>query len=159
MSFADDLRNNYQPNNTIREKEEYKSDYIIRSIVLCTKKKCKEVSKNSRLLSGFFCSDYDGDFYIGNDAPRIFIYDNISEEKKRIIKHFEGGFGKQYWSKESRDRIVENTKNELIKLGFRKVTVRAEEILTPVLVGYTEFLHRDKYEKFSSFRIFISVSW
>lgn len=154
MSFVDELKNNYRPENDLT-REEIEKRWEVKCIIWCIEKGCSEASQHSRTLEGYYCLNYDG-HYIGKKPPKIFFYNNFGKSKAFIEKKHPGII---CFSKNSRDKIIENVKNELIKLGFHDFDVHAEDILSPLHVGYTSFLGRNKIEKFPSFSIYIKVIW
>lgn len=150
MSFADNLRKNkmIQEDYDIRH-----ADNIVEVIKTCAKEK----SKYANVLEGYYCIGYDEN-YIGYNEPYIYVYNEyIGKYESRII-HFKNGLFNSYTSIQ-RDKIINRIRQGLNELGFKNVIVRAEDVMHPLRIGTTEFLHRVKTKDFPAFRIYVKIIW
>lgn len=159
MSFADELRKNYQTGNAPAE-EVKTAQYLTGSIVSAVTNACQKISKHSRSLEGYYKFNYDEHTIVkADDFPKVFFYkEHLGKYSVSTLIHFNHNHD-SYLNIACKNLIVENTRRELVKLGFSSVTVRAEEIPAPLKVGHTEFLVREKYHHFPAFRIYVKVSW
>lgn len=148
MSFADQLRNNYQ---SVDNKPLY-----INNIIACVRNKASEVSKISRTVSGYAGHGYE-DWELGNN-PVLYLYETNLSKYEKAIKYYHIGNIYMY-NTQDRDMIVEKVKIALVNDGFHNVIVRAEETMKSFKIGHTEFLHRDKTVEYPAFKIYVSVSW
>ena len=161
MSFADQLRQNYQPAaaSTEASRERQTALGLAGTIVYCVRQQCQKISRQARSLEGYYCFNYD-EHYIGKDYPVVILPTEHAEGVKPLIDHFDHYYRAASWlSRGSVDLLVATVRSELGKLGFRSLTVRAENVQTRVTVGYTEFLKRNKYREVPAWRIFVSVTW
>lgn len=152
MSFADQLRKNYEG------PEQPKKPMYINDIVQCVKKHAGAVSRNARSLSGYFAHGYD-EFEINKDNAHIFLYKSELERRAHLIKACNPNIEQHMYTAQERSIIVESVRVALLKEGFSTVTVRAEDVVKPVKYGHSEFLHRELFQNFPAFKIFVSVTW
>ena len=148
MSFADQLRNNYQ---SVDNKPLY-----INSIISCVRDKASEVSKTSRTVSGYAGHGYE-DWELGNN-PVLYLYETNFGKYEKAIKHFQIHPIYMY-NAQDRNMIVEQVRSALLQDGFHNVIVRAEETQKSFKIGVTEFMHRNKTVEYPAFKIYVSVSW
>lgn len=150
MNFADNLRKNrvIQEDYDIRH-----ADNIVEVIKACAIEK----SKNSNILEGYYCTGYD-ESYIGYNEPYVYVYKEYLGKYESRIVHFKNGLFNSYTSIQ-RDKIINRIKQGLIELGFKNITVRFEDVMQPLRIGTTEFLHRNKTKDFPAFRIYIKITW
>ena len=111
------------------------------------------------VAGGYYCFNYD-EHFIGRDHVYVIFPQESAAELKKTIDHYDHYYRSSPWlSRGSVNLLVETVRSELAKLGFRSLTVRAEDVQTRVKAGYTEFLKRDKHRDVPSLRIFVSVAW
>ena len=159
MTFAEQMRNNYQPGPVLSEEEKRENgtaDYLIMSTVYAVKEQCRKISAQARSLEGYYCFNYD-EHYIGKDYPYTVFYKNDYCRDRGPIDHFNPG--QSCLPHAHRDRVIAGVRNELNRLGFRQVDVHAEDVMGSLHVGHTSFLLRPKYKAFPAFRICVKVSW
>jgi phage FluMu protein Com len=168
ISFADELKNNYNPNLILekqKELEDNTANSYASAIEICIKRQSKAVSINSSSLEGYYCygdspythrTDSPG-YFIGDENPKIFFYKNAFGRYEGGVDIYNPGLTKV--EETDRDKIIKFTRDRLQKLGFKNIAIRAEERLSPLHIGYTDFIMKERYKKFQSFVIYIKVSW
>ena len=148
MSFADQLRNNYQVSDN--------KPLYINCIVSCVKDKAFEVSRTSRTVCGYAGHGYEN-WELGNN-PFLYLYETNFGRYEKAIKTFYH-YNIYMYNINDRDFIVKKVTSDLEKEGFCNVIVRAEETKKSFKIGTTEFLGRTKTIEYPAFKIYISVSW
>ena len=152
MSFADELRRNYEG-----PKPPSKNLYIKEIVKAAKDAACRE-SRNAKSLSGYFTQDFD-EYDVGEGEVQLFMYQTKLGYKDAMVKGFWPNIEQCMFTPQERSCIVENVRQALEKEGFATVIVRAEDTHRLVKYGHTEFLHREKKMKIPAFKIFISLTW
>ena len=152
MSFADNLRKNYEG-----PKRPSKNLYIDQ-IVSAAKQAASEVSRNAKSVAGYFYEGYDGP-EINKSNYKYFLYKSELGRRAHLIKGFWPNIEQAMYTAQEKSLVVESVRVALLKEGFNTVTVRAEDFNHPVKYGHSEFLHRELFQDFPAFKIFISLTW
>lgn len=156
MSFAGDLRTNYNPNSN----ENDKINQYANSIVIAICKACTEVSKTNRKLSGYYYTS-------GGDHPEInpslytrFVYDRTwSKGEREAIQFLNPGIVYHTYSKNFPVQVVHLVRQQLIAKGFLNPVVKFENIMVRVMRGHSAVLLRTKYVDYPGFKFYVDVSW
>ncbi len=152
MSFADQLRKNYE-GPKVPQKHMYIDD-----IVQCIKRHAGMVSRNARSLSGYFANGYE-EYEIDKDNAHLFLYKSELGRRAHLITACNPNIEQHMYTIQEKSTIVESVRVALLKEGFNTVTVQAEDVMKPIKYGHSEFLHRELFQDFPAFKIFISVTW
>lgn len=158
MSFVDGLRQNYDPDGKKMEEEQLQG--LIDSIVLATLRGCDAASKSKRRLQGYYCSGYDESEIALNGQKLRFVYETDFGPHRAAIEAYNGKFIAQYtYGRDVPGRIVRAVKARLEAEGFVNPIVRAEETTKQFKYGHTQFMHREKFDEFPAFAIYVDVTW
>ena len=152
MNFADQLRKNYE-GPTPPQKNLYITD-----IVAAAKRAASQASRNSRSVAGYFSPGYE-EYEIAKNDAKFFLYKSELGRRAHLIKGFWPNIEQSMYTPQERSYIVESVRVALLKEGFNTVTVRAEDFSQPVKYGHTEFLHKELFQNFPAFKIFVSLTW
>lgn len=155
MSFVDQLRQNYDAG----DEKEAKVRQIIEQVVAVTKTSCSRVSKSERRVHGYLCIGYDEPEIAEDGRIERFVYDTDFGPHKKSILAFAPGAERSTYDRQAPARIVRGIKQKLEAEGFVNPVVRTEETTQQFKYGHTEFLHREKYDEFPAFAIYVDVKW
>lgn len=159
MSFAEELAKNYGT-KTINTKKDNEIRSLVENLIFTIKDECKKASGSARSIEGYYCmGPCDTPNYIGTAqkyAYKLFYEGHFGREEGAILKHHPGILAVNHADKV---RMIQEIEAEVKTLGFRNFSICAEDYEEKVMVGYTEFLRRNKFKTVPAFRIYIKVQW
>lgn len=157
MSFAEDLRSNYNPNSNENDKINQYADSIV--IAICNA--CTKVSKTNRKLSGYYYNSGCGDGpEINPSFGKRFVYDRTwSKGEREAIQMLNPGIVYHTYSKNFPVQVVHLVRQQLIAKGFLNPVVKFENVMVRVIRGHSAVLLRTIYADYPGFKFYVDVSW
>ncbi len=154
MSFADQLRNNYNP-DTEQSLKERRMQYTVYDVTQAIKTTCNHISDRSRVLAGYYEEGYDMPIIrpVKSNTVTMFLLDSdVLRKQKEAVRDV-------VFSVRDQEELISRIRREVQKMGFSTMEVRAEACESRRKVGYTTFLAREKYVNFPAFCIYFKVTW
>jgi hypothetical protein len=159
MSFADNLRNNYQSQSESSNDEWFRKREV-KEIIYAVEAEALKVSHHATSLEGYLCSDYEGGYSIGNANPDVYLYKDANYLKyEEAIDNFNHATLHAAWSEDLKSKIFKDVESGLKTRGFKNIIIRAEDKATSLVTGVTSLFLVDIKKKFAGFSVYIKVSW
>jgi hypothetical protein len=154
MTFADGLRDNYCSSD-----EEWAVNHIVKEITYAVMAAAHVASTHATSLEGYLSLNHEGGYAVVANNPSIYLYKDANYLKyEKSIDTLNSATPHAPWSMEFRDKIFNRAQAELKKLGFKNISISAEDKTVPLTTRVTMF-NTDVKKKFLGFSIHISVSW